>query len=264
MAEAGAESAEFIRFEDLSKAFEKNVVFERLFLSVARGETMAILGGSGMGKSVLLKILIGLMRPDSGEVFFDGQEISRLSESDLRHVRRRMSMLFQGGALFDSLSVEDNVAYPMRRRGGYTRDEIREHVHDRLATVGLSGTEKMLPIELSGGMKKRVALARAIAADPEVVLYDEPTSGLDPPNIRRIDDLIRTVQERMHVTSLVVTHDLASAYHVADRIALLGDHRIQAILPPEEFRRSDSARIREFVSAMPTTDQFWERGNGDG
>jgi phospholipid/cholesterol/gamma-HCH transport system ATP-binding protein len=251
---------DFLRFIDISKSFGDNVVFDHLKLGVMRGETIAILGGSGSGKSVLLRMLIGLMKPDSGEIWIAEQEIARMDEDQLLLVRRRISMLFQGGALFDSSTVEDNVSYPLRLQGAFSRQEIKERVRDRLEMVGMSRTEKMFPAELSGGMKKRVALARAIAADPEVLLYDEPTTGLDPPNTRRINDLIRAIQQRLHVTSLVVTHDLASAYAVADRMALITDRRIQAVLSPDEFRCSKSAPIREFVTAMPTTDQFWEKG----
>jgi phospholipid/cholesterol/gamma-HCH transport system ATP-binding protein len=251
---AGNEAREdpLIRFEGIRKAFDRrSVIYDGLSLSVRRGETLALIGGSGVGKSVLLKMLIGLIRPDAGSIFFDGLEITHLSEAKLLPVRKRISMLFQGGALFDSLDVGQNIAYPLREHSHLDEARIAERVKERLSLVGLEGVEHVMPADLSGGMKKRVALARAIAGDPEVLLYDEPTTGLDPPNTRRISELINRIQEQLHVTSIVVTHDLASVYVVADRIALLQSKKITAILPPDELRTSSDPTIREFVSAMP-------------
>lgn len=243
-------SAPLIEFVGVKKAFGEKVIYEDLSLAVQRGETLTILGGSGTGKSVMLKLLIGLLTADSGSIRFDGSEISRLSETALLPVRRRISMLFQGGALFDSLSVGENVAYPLREHYAWSEAQIRERVRDKLAQVGLPGTEDLRPAELSGGMRKRVAIARAIAADPEVLLYDEPTTGLDPINTRRINELIRSIQRDLSVTSLVVTHDMQSAFMVADRMAMLSDRRIIATLPREEFRHSRTAAIYDFVHAM--------------
>lgn len=243
-------AAPYIQLSGVHKAFGKNQVFADLSLEVRKGETLCLLGGSGTGKSVMLKLLIGLLEVDAGSICFDGQEITDLDEQTLLPVRRRISMLFQGGALFDSLSVSENVAYPLRERGGLSEEEIARTVTKKLALVGLPGIEELRPSELSGGMQKRVALARAIAADPEVVLYDEPTTGLDPINTRRINDLILSIQEKLRVTSLVVTHDLQSAFMVADRLAMLSDKRIVAVLPRDEFRASSISAIRDFVSAM--------------
>jgi phospholipid/cholesterol/gamma-HCH transport system ATP-binding protein len=231
-------SGAIIEVRGLCKAFGDKPLFRALALEVYRGETLTILGESGCGKSVLLKMLMGLLAFDSGEIVIDH--------------RARMSMLFQGGALFDSLTVAENVAYPMRRQPHIAPGEIPRRVADALAVVGLPGIEEMMPAELSGGMKKRVALARAIAPEPEIVLYDEPTTGLDPLSTRRIDDLIRSVQQRMGLTSIVVTHDLPSAFLVSDRIALLAGGHIHAIDGKEQFRRSSDPAVHAFLSAMPT------------
>jgi phospholipid/cholesterol/gamma-HCH transport system ATP-binding protein len=195
-------------------------------------------------------MLVGLTAPDRGSIRFAGQELTSLDETGFLPVRRRMSMMFQGGALFDSLSVGENVAYALHAQLSLDEATVRRRVADKLALVGLPGIEALRPAELSGGMKKRVALARAIAAEPEVLLFDEPTAGLDPPNTRRIDDLIRSIQRDLGITVVVVTHDLPSAYRVADRIAMLADRRILAVLPPEDFQRSSEPAIRAFVGAM--------------
>jgi phospholipid/cholesterol/gamma-HCH transport system ATP-binding protein len=234
----------------LCKAFGEKPLFENLDLQVLRGETLTILGASGCGKSVLLKMLVGLVEPDRGAIFVDGQDLVPLSEEALLPMRARLSMLFQGGALFDSLSVAENVAYPLRRQPRFAAGEIAGRVADALSVVGLPGIEAMMPADLSGGMKKRVALARAIAPEPEIILYDEPTTGLDPISTRRIDDLIRSVQARMRITSIVVTHDLPSAFLVSDRIALLADRHIHAVDGNRRFRESADPAIRAFLSAM--------------
>lgn len=242
--------APFIEFSGVRKAFGKKVIYDDLTLHVRRGETLTLLGGSGSGKSVLLKLLIGLVRPDGGSIRFDGQELTTLSEDALLPVRRRISMLFQGGALFDSLSVGENVAYPIREHLQLSEREVAERVADKLRLVDLPGIESMRPAELSGGMRKRVAIARAIAADPEVLLYDEPTTGLDPITTRRINELILSIQRDLRVTSLVVTHDMPSAFMVSDRIAMLSERRVLAALPREEFRTSPEPAIQSFVNAM--------------
>ncbi len=240
----------YIHFASVQKAFEKNVIYENLTLSINRGETLVLLGPSGTGKSVMLKMLIGLLQPDAGEIYFDGTEVSKLSEKEWLPVRKKISMLFQGGALFDSMSVGDNVAFPLREHFKMSEKDISRRVGEKLEVVGLPGIENRKPGELSGGMKKRVALARAIVADPEVVLYDEPTTGLDPINTHRISQLILTIQKEFQVTSLVVTHDIPSAFMVADQMAMLSEKRILTMLPKEEFRRSQNRTIREFIDAM--------------
>ncbi len=242
----------FIELVGIHKAFGDNRVFEDLSLSVRRGESLAIVGGSGCGKSVLLRMLIGLTGADAGAIRFDGEELTKLSEAGFLPVRRRISMMFQAGALFDSLSVGENVAYPLRAQLALAEDDLRLRVTSTLELVGLPGIEERSPAALSGGMRKRVALARAIVTEPEVVLFDEPTAGLDPLNTRRIDDLIRSIQRDLGITVLVVTHDLPSAYRVCDRIAMLAERRILAVLPTPEFRRSTEPTIRAFVEAMAT------------
>lgn len=240
----------FIELRDVWKAFGSRRIYDGLTLSVQRGETLALLGGSGSGKSVLLKLIIGLLRPDQGSIRFDGQELANLDEEALLPVRRRISMLFQSGALFDSISVGENIAYPLREHLTLSEAEVAERVAEKLRLVGLPGIEEMRPAELSGGMRKRVAIARAIAADPEVLLYDEPTTGLDPINTRRINELILAIQRDLRVTAIVVTHDLPSAFMVSDRMAMLADRRIIATLGCDEFRSSPEPAIRDFVTAM--------------
>src|SRR5688572_9698937 len=240
----------FIELAHVEKAFGEHRVYDDLCLCVARGEALAIVGASGSGKSVLLKMLMGLVEPDRGEIRFDGEPIHELDESQLLEVRRRIAMLFQGGALFDSMTVGDNVAYPLREAGELEEAAIRTRVAERLRLVGLAGCEDKMPGTLSGGMKKRVALARAIAAEPEVILFDEPTGGLDPVNTRRVVDLIRELQRELEITVIVVTHDLPAAYRVSDRIAMLHEGRMLPALPTAEFRRSAAAPIQEFVGAM--------------
>jgi len=237
----------------LCKSFGARPLFQDLSLSIRRGETVTIVGASGSGKSVLLKTLIGLVEPDDGSVVIDGQNLTALPEEERLLLRRRVSMLFQGGALFDSSSVADNVAYPLRQQHRFSPAEIAARVAEALAVVGLPDVAAMMPVELSGGMKKRVALARAIAGEPDVVLYDEPTTGLAPISTRRIDDLIRSVQRRLGITSVVVTHDLPSAFLISDRVAMLADGRIRTIDDVEPFRHSRDPMIRAFVDAMDAT-----------
>jgi phospholipid/cholesterol/gamma-HCH transport system ATP-binding protein len=246
-------NAPLIRFEQITKSFDGNYLYRDLSLDVFRGEIITIFGGSGTGKSVLLKMLIGLLKPDSGAIWFEDTDVAPLAEPEMLPIRRRITMMFQGCALFDSMTVGENVAYPLRELGELSEGEIERRVREKLALVGLEEAEEKLPAELSGGMKKRVALARAIAGEPEVLLYDEPTTGLDPPNTRRISELIVALRDQLHVTSIVVTHDIASAFLVSDRIALLDEEKIRVALPAEEFRRSKDPTIREFVDAMALT-----------
>ncbi|MDD9946259.1 MAG: ATP-binding cassette domain-containing protein [Myxococcales bacterium] len=240
-----------IRFSGIHVAFGSNRVFEGLELSVRRDEILTILGESGCGKSVLLKVILGLVPWQQGSVNVDGHTLSPGHDSDLLAVRRKVGMVFQGGALFDSLTVFDNIAYPLRERGISDRAQLRKRAGEVLEMVGLPGIEAKMPAELSGGMRKRVALARAIAEAPKVLLYDEPTTGLDPVNVRRISELIVALRERLGVTAVVVTHDLASAFMISDRIAMVAERRIAAIGSNESLQRSSDPRVRRFLDAMP-------------
>jgi phospholipid/cholesterol/gamma-HCH transport system ATP-binding protein len=237
----------FIEFRGITKAFDEKVVYTGLDLSIEKGETITIIGGSGSGKSVLLKLLIGLMKPDEGRITIDGTDIVPLSEGELFSVRRRIGMLFQGGALFDSITVGENVAYGLVMHRGLSDDEIAEKVKKCLDMVGLPGIEAMMPADLSGGMKKRVALARAIAYDPEIILYDEPTTGLDPTNSNRINNLIVELQHVLKVTSIVVTHDMKSAQTVSNRLAMLYRGKIEAVGSTDEMTKSEDPVVRAFI-----------------
>lgn len=246
---------EIVKWQDVCKSFGDNCVLDGLTLSVNKGETMTIIGGSGSGKSVMLKILLGLLPPDEGSVFFHGRDVAKMNTEQLIKVRRNVGMLFQGGALFDSLSVGENIAYPLREHFKYSDDDINRIVAEKLALVGLEGIEDMAPSDLSGGMKKRVALARAIATDPEVILYDEPTTGLDPANTARINRLIRDLQEKLKVTSIVVTHDMASAFFISDRLAMLYNRRIEFVGSPDAARRSDNRVVKNFIHGFVGDDE---------
>ncbi len=232
----------------LYKAFDGNEVLRGVDLGIEEGEIITILGGSGTGKSVLLKLMIGLLKPDAGRILIDDQDIVPLSEDDLLKVRRKVGMLFQGAALFDSLSVKENVAFPLREHTHMTDGEIRDRVAEVLALVGMSGTEGKYPAELSGGMRKRVGLARAIALTPRIVLYDEPTTGLDPRNVDKINELISDLRRKIRVASVVVTHDLQSAFRISDRVALLSEGRIAATGSPTEIGKSQDPVVQEFLA----------------
>lgn len=238
----------FVRFEDVHKSFGEKTVLDGISFDINHGETMVVLGGSGSGKSVLIRHIIGLHRPDRGHVFVDGEDIVDYSEEELIPVRKKVAMLFQGGALFDSMSVMDNVAYGLREHTDLGEERIRAQVSAKLALVGLKGIEDLMPAELSGGMKKRVALARSISMDPRCILYDEPTTGLDPVTANTINDLIRDLQRRIQVTSVVVTHDIASAFRVGDRIAYLYEGRMHFVGTVEEAKVSREPRLRHFLS----------------
>jgi phospholipid/cholesterol/gamma-HCH transport system ATP-binding protein len=229
------------------KSFAAKKVLRDLDLEIRRGETLVILGGSGSGKSVLLKHMNGLFRPDSGEVQVAGEDITQLSEPELAPIRRRVGMLFQTAALFDSMTVLDNVAYPIRESGALPEDAIHERVRELLGIVDLAETESLMPEALSGGMRKRAGLARALALEPEVLLYDEPTTGLDPVVGQKINVLIRDLQQRFGLTGVVVTHDLHSAFFVANRIAFLHEGRIVFLGTPEEAQRTSQPPLREFL-----------------
>jgi len=235
-----------IEFQDLHKAFGAKRVLEGFSLQVRDGETMVIIGYSGSGKSVALKHIVGLLHPDAGEVIVDGQAVSTLDRVGLTLVRGSIGYVFQFAALFDSLSVADNVALGLRRRH-LDEEEIEERVHEALALVDLSGTDERFPAELSGGMRKRVGIARAIALRPRYILYDEPTTGLDPVTSAVIDRLMVRTREHLGVTGVVVTHDMRSAYTVGDRIAMLYEGRVRQVSTVEEIQQTDDPVVRQFI-----------------
>ncbi len=237
-----------IELVDIHKSFGNKQVLKGLTLSVIRGETLVVLGRSGCGKSVLLKLILGLMRQDSGKIIMDGEDISQISEEEMTKLRKKFGMLFQGGALFDSLTVAENVAYPLKEHTKMTRAEIKEKVAEKLALMEMEGTEGLMPSDLSGGMRKRVALARAIALEPEYILYDEPTTGLDPITAERINRLIRRMQTKFGVTSVVVTHEIYNAYMVADRLAMIHEGKILTSGTVEEIKKTEMPFVREFIS----------------
>lgn len=236
-----------IRFEHVAKSFGSRVVHRDICLDILRGETICLLGGSGTGKSVLLKLLLGFLPADSGHIWFEGTDVTSLKEDELLPIRRRVSMLFQGAALFDSLTVFENIAFPLREQELCPENELPDRVAEKLEMVGLPGIEALYPASLSGGMKKRVGLARAIATDPEVILYDEPSTGLDPTNTRRINELIRKLQARIRVTSVVVTHDMTTVFEVGDRIALIRQGIIEAAGPADSIRSHENPFVRGFI-----------------
>ncbi len=236
-----------IHFEDVWKSFGSTVIYEGLDLVVHKGETITIVGGSGTGKSVLLKCLLGLLLPERGRIEAFGEQVTGRSEKEMRPIRARIGMLFQGSALFDSLSVADNISYPLRQHGWSDEQRIALRVEEVLEMVNLPGTERKWPAQLSGGMKKRIGLARAIAIEPEVILYDEPTTGLDPTNVKRIDQLIIDLQDRLGVTSLVVTHDMDSAFRVSDRLAMLYDRKIVWTGFKDEVENAEDPVVQAFI-----------------
>ncbi len=236
-----------IRIRGLKRRLGRKQVLDGLDLDIQDGETLVVMGPSGTGKSVLLKHIIGLMKPDAGTIEVDGENIVPLKEAQLNRVRTRFGMLFQGAALFDSLTVGENVGLGLREHTRMSSAEIGQRVAERLDWVGLQGVESQKPASLSGGMRKRVGLARAIAMDPHFILYDEPTTGLDPIMADVIDQMIRSLQQRMHVTSVVVTHDIPSAYKVADRIAMLHQGRIVFEGTPQETRDTRDPMVRQFI-----------------
>ncbi len=236
-----------IAVRGLTKSLGPQEILRGVDLDVAKGETLVIIGRSGGGKSVLLKHLVGLMQPDAGEIWIDGTNIIGLSERKLAAIRRKVGILFQGGALFDSMTVEENIAFPLREAGERNGKVIREKVREILEVIELEGQETKMPVNLSGGMKKRVGLARSIIRQPSCVLYDEPTAGLDPVVSDSINQLIRRLQARYHVTSIVVTHDMKSAFHVADHIAYLHEGRMHFYGTSAELERSNDQLIQDFL-----------------
>jgi phospholipid/cholesterol/gamma-HCH transport system ATP-binding protein len=246
----------WIELKNVSKRFGRLVVLRHLELAIEKGESIVVIGASGTGKSVLLKHIVGLLRPDEGEVYFDGNRVDHLPERELMTIRERFGFLFQMGALFDSLTVEQNVAFPIVEHTNKSGEEISNLVDEKLRLVGLPEVKKKMPMELSGGQRKRVALARAIALSPEVILYDEPTTGLDPVRSDVINELILKLQRELKVTSIVVTHDMASAFKVADRIVMLHEGRLIFDGTPEEIKRTDNQVVRRFVTGAADEEEL--------
>jgi phospholipid/cholesterol/gamma-HCH transport system ATP-binding protein len=247
MKTADQRNGSMIEVRGLVKTIGEQEILRGVDLEVRRGETLAIIGRSGGGKSVLLKHLIGLMRPTAGEIWIEGQNITKMSERQLASIRQKVGILFQGSALFDSMTVAENIAFPLREAGERDPKVLRKRVSDMLEIMEMQGQEEKMPVNLSGGMKKRVGLARSIVRQPLCILYDEPTSGLDPVVSDSINKLIRRLQERFGVTSIVVTHDMKNAFHVADRIAYLHEGRIYFHGSPDQLRQSPDRLIQDFL-----------------
>ena len=237
-----------IEIINLSKSFNNKKVLDSLNLIINSGEVIVIIGRSGCGKSVLLKHIIGLTKPDLGQVIIDGNDMTRLEESEMDKLRLSFGMLFQGSALFDSMTVGENVGFTLKEHTDAPEKEIKAKVAGSLELVGLKGIEKLMPSELSGGMKKRVGLARAICNNPKIILYDEPTTGLDPIMADAINDLIIDLNSKLNVTSIVVTHDMVSAYKIADRIAMLYKGRIIAAGTPDEIKNTKDPIVKQFIT----------------
>ena len=236
-----------IRIQRLYKSFGSQPVLRGVDLDIATGEIMVVIGRSGGGKSVLLKHLIGLLRPDSGSVAVDGIEITRLRGSELDRVRERYGVVFQGGALFDSLSVAENVAFPLREKSRLTPKEIRSRVKEKLAQVGLSGMGQKNPAEISGGMRKRVAIARALVIEPEIVFFDEPTTGLDPILVNTIHHLVVELHRKFRFTAVMVSHEIPEIFEIADRVAMLHEGTIVEVGTPEAVRASANPIVQQFI-----------------
>ncbi len=246
-------NAPILDLRGVHKSFGPNVIYRDMNLTVHEGETLTIIGGSGTGKSVCLKLIIGLLYPEQGEVYYRGRAISTMNHEDLRRLRLEVSMLFQGGALFDSMTVLENVGYALTEHTKQTDKQVRDRAAECLAMVGLDpatevGILEKFPVNLSGGMRKRVALARSIAFDPHVILYDEPTTGLDPPNCDRIALMIRKLQRELNVTSIVVTHDIETAFYVSDRMAMLHNKNFPWIGTVDEMRAIQDPVIQDFIN----------------
>ncbi len=248
-------SGALLSVRDLRTSIGTQEILRGFNLEVHRGETLVLLGKSGGGKSVFLRHLIGLMKPDAGEILFEGRDIVPLTERQLEPVRRKIGMLFQDGALFDSMTVAENVSFPLQERGERNPAVIKAKVTESLDLVNMGGHDKKMPVNLSGGMRKRVALARAIISTPQVVLYDEPTAGLDPIVSDSINRLIRRLQSQLHVTSIVVTHDMTSCFHIADRVALLNEGKCYFLGTPAELRAENDPVVRDFVDGRSQGDE---------
>lgn len=244
-----------ISLRQLNITFGTHTVLDNIDLDVYRGETLAVLGPSGTGKSTVLRSMIGLLEPNGGQIFIQGEDVSGLDEDGWNRLRMKMGMVFQYSALFDFLTVGENVAFGLRQHTDKSDEEIQGIVTQMLDLVGLPGTQDLYPAELSGGMKKRVGLARAIAVNPEIVLYDEPTAGLDPIMSRNISRLIKKTQEQLHVTSVLVTHDMQSAFYAADRVAMLYEGHIVAIGTAEEMKNSINPIVKAFIEGREIKEQ---------
>jgi phospholipid/cholesterol/gamma-HCH transport system ATP-binding protein len=243
----GGSVGTMILVKDVYKSFGSNRVLRGLNLEVSRGESMVVIGGSGTGKSVLIKCIIGLLHHDRGEIYVDGQEISQLKAEEWKELRKKFGMLFQRDALFDSLLVWENVGFALRRHTSLSDDEIKGIAVEKLKLVGLENVESLMPAELSGGMRKRVSLARAIAMEPAILLYDEPTTGLDPIMANVINELIVSMREKLDVTSIAITHDMVSAYRIADRIAMLYRGEIIEVGTPDGIKASANPIVQQFI-----------------
>lgn len=244
-----------ISLRQLNITFGTHTVLDNIDLDVYKGETLAVLGPSGTGKSTVLRSMIGLLEPNGGQIFIQGEDVSGLDEDGWNRLRMKMGMVFQYSALFDFLTVGENVAFGLRQHTDKSDEEIQGIVTQMLDLVGLPGTQELYPAELSGGMKKRVGLARAIAVNPEIVLYDEPTAGLDPIMSRNISRLIKKTQEQLHVTSVLVTHDMQSAFYAADRVAMLYEGHIVAIGTAEEMKNSTNPIVKAFIEGREIKEQ---------
>ena len=243
----------FVEFKDVFKAYGTKQVLRGADLKVYRGEVLVILGGSGSGKSVTLRHMLGLEAPDSGRVIVEDEDITDLPEEELYRVRKKFGMLFQSGALFDSMTVFENVAFPLREHADMNEEELSRVVREKLELVNLPNTENLMPVDLSGGMRKRVGLARSIVLDPKMILYDEPTTGLDPVTSQKINEMIVDLQSKLNVTSVVVTHDIQSAFSVGDRAAFLNKGVFEWVGTMEEARDTDHPMLREFFKASSVT-----------
>jgi len=244
----------FVEFRDVFKAYGPKEILKGANLKVYRGEVLVILGGSGMGKSVTLRHMLGLEAPDDGRIIVEEEDITDLPEEELYRVRKKFGMLFQSGALFDSMTVFENVAFPLREHTEMSDEEIARAVREKLELVNLPNTAHLMPVDLSGGMRKRVGLARSIVLDPKMILYDEPTTGLDPVTAQKINEMIIDLQSKLNVTSVVVTHDIQSAFSVGDRIAFLNRGVFEWIGTMEQARDPDHPVLREFFKASAVTD----------
>lgn len=251
-----------IEIKELTKSFNTHKVLDSLNLTIEKGTTCVIIGRSGCGKSVLLKHIVRVLLPDKGKIYIDGKDLDRLNEKELDNLRLRIGLVFQGGALFDSLTVGENVGFGLIEYTKTSKKELLERIEEALCLVGLSGIVNLMPAELSGGMKKRVALARAICVKPDIILYDEPTTGVDPITADSINELIKTLHDKLKVTSVVVTHDMKSAYRVGDRIAMLYQGKIIAEGTPEEIQNIQHPVVHQFINGLAqgpiteTLDQF--------
>jgi phospholipid/cholesterol/gamma-HCH transport system ATP-binding protein len=241
-----------LEIQNLFKSFGEKSVHRGVSFSLLRGEILALFGGSGTGKSVVLRSIIGLEKPDAGQIIYNQTDISRLTERQMIEVRKKIAYVFQNGALFDSLTVEENLAYPLREHTELSDQQIHERVNQMLELIDMKGTNSLLPAELSGGMQKRAGLARAIILNPDIILFDEPTAGLDPMNTKRLLDNIRSLKVNQGVTGIFVTHDIPAAFEIADRIAILYDGKIHVIDSVENIKNSQDPLVRSFVSGVHT------------